>query len=151
MLVDHGWLRILGAPSERLPRGLADWNRIEGPQRMPGAMLVADDVLGGCFAINGGGLPGAPGGMFYGAPDTLEWEALEIGYSAWLDWAFRGDLTGFYESFRWPAWADEVQALRGDLGLVIYPPLCTEGPPIAERHRGVDPFEELWSFGAAAS
>ena len=30
LLVDRGWLRILGAGCSRLPRGLADWNGLGG-------------------------------------------------------------------------------------------------------------------------
>ena len=26
VLIDHGWLRILGSGNEKLPRGLFDWN-----------------------------------------------------------------------------------------------------------------------------
>ncbi len=52
LLIDHGWLRVLGSGHPLLPRNLADWN--EG--RADGCLLVADDVVGGFFAINGGGL-----------------------------------------------------------------------------------------------
>ena len=52
VLVDHGWLRILGAGNPKLPRNLAEWNR----GRSSGYLLVADDVVGGFFAINGGRL-----------------------------------------------------------------------------------------------
>ena len=52
ILVDGGWLRVLGGGSPQLPRSLATWNQIGAPQvRMPGAMLVGDDVLGGFFAV----------------------------------------------------------------------------------------------------
>src|SRR5882724_4909241 len=59
ILVDHGWLRILGSGHPRLPRSLPDWNFgrsyvIAGEQ--PRFLLIADDVVGGFFAIDGGGL-----------------------------------------------------------------------------------------------
>ena len=51
VLFDRGWLRVLGSGHERLTRTLPGWN--EG--RCDGFYLVADDAVGGFFAINGGG------------------------------------------------------------------------------------------------
>ncbi len=149
LLVDRGWLRILGAGSPRLPRSLASWNGLPGPvqrHRAPGTILVADDVTGGFFALNGGGLPGQPGTVFYYAPDTLRWEDLGMGYSDWLNWTFKGDLAKFYGSTRWPGWEAEVGALAGDRAISFYPFLWAEGPPLVERHRGAVPIEELWTL-----
>src|SRR5688572_19719452 len=72
IIVDNGWLRMLGAGAPQLPRSIASWNKLDAPadqHRLPGALLVADDALGGFFAINGGGLPGPVGHVFYLAPD----------------------------------------------------------------------------------
>lgn len=149
LLIDHGWLRILGAGCPRLPRGLADWNGLDsGDRRLPGALLVGDDAVGGFFAVNGDGLPGPAGNVFYLAPDTLEWEDLELGYSAWLRWTLSGDLAGFYESFRWDGWRGEVSELSGDRAFSIIPFLFTEGPPVGERSRRPVPIEELWGLYA---
>jgi hypothetical protein len=144
VLVDHGWLRHLGGGSPRLPRDLATWNGIGGAARWDGAMLVADDVLGGFFAINGGGLPGKPGEMAYLAPDTLRWEPMGMGHSAFVDWTMTDALDKFYEGQRWSGWEQEVTAIAGDRALVVYPFLWAEGPPIGERTRGPVPIEELW-------
>ncbi len=72
--------------------------------------LVAYDVLGGKFAWS-------PVTMRYFAPDILEWEDLDLGYSAWLHAMLGGALEGFYETLRWPSWQDEVAAARADQGL----------------------------------
>src|SRR4051812_31746432 len=52
ILVDGGWLRILGSGHPRLGRTLPAWNLGRGA----GFYLVADDAIGGFFAINGGAL-----------------------------------------------------------------------------------------------
>ncbi|MFE7574080.1 DUF2625 family protein [Streptomyces sp. NPDC057521] len=101
LLVDHGWLRIFGSPNgadaERLP-GLVEINAMPSafdPAWRPGAgLVVAHDVLGGVFALNGSdpqeaGRPGGPGEIVYFAPDALGWEALGAGHSA------RSRTTGF--------------------------------------------------------
>jgi 8-oxo-dGTP pyrophosphatase MutT (NUDIX family) len=109
-------------------------------------LLVADDVLGGSFAINGGALPGPPGRVHYFAPDALEWEDLDRGYSDFLAWTLAGDLEKFYQGYRWPGWSAEVQALPGDRAFSIHPFLWAEGPPITERSRRVVPMAELFTL-----
>lgn len=149
LLIDHGWLRILGSGHSRLPRSLASWNEgrtMFADGESPGYLLVADDVLGGFFAINGGSLGAEQGAVFYFAPDTLEWECLNLGYSEFLIWCLQGDVAGFYESLRWPGWEQEISTLGGDQAISIYPFLSAKGPLIAERQRGVVPIAELFSM-----
>jgi hypothetical protein len=148
LLVDEGWVRVLGGGWERLP-GIDVWNRLDregAKHRYPGALIVGWDVLGGFFALNGGAFAGKPGDVFYFAQDTLEWEGLERGYSDWLQFLFRGDLNGFYGDQRWPGWEAEIAPLAGDEGLNVYPFLSAQGPPVAERHRRPVPLEEIWSM-----
>ncbi len=49
LLIDHGWLRILGSGHPRLPRTLPGWNRgrTGSSEGNSGFYLVADDVVGG--------------------------------------------------------------------------------------------------------
>jgi hypothetical protein len=148
VLIDHGWIRILGGGSARLPRPIHEWNRmVDGAsQRLPGAILVGDDVLGGFFAINGGGLAGAPGHVFYFAPDSLVWEDIAPSYSQWLVNMFSADLNVFYKSLRWPGWPREVERLGGDQGISVYPFLFAAGEEIAKRSRRPVPLRELWTL-----
>ena len=104
ILIDHGWLRILGSGHPRLPRDLARWNFPDGDvsrTRLPRAFLVADDAVGGFFALNGGALPGPAGHVFYLAPDSLRWEDTGRGYTDFLQFACIGDLTRYYGDHRW--------------------------------------------------
>jgi len=147
MLIDDGWVRVLGGGHERLPRTLDTWNRLgDPPHRLPGAILVGDDVLGAFFALNGGGIPGPPGHVFYYAPDSLEWEEVAASYSDWIQGLLQGDLEQFYGDQRWNDWRDEVRQLPGDRAFSIYPPLFAEGPPIGERARRPVPLLELWGL-----
>lgn len=151
LLVDAGWVRVLGSGHHRLPRDLAGWNRLGAPSaahRQPGALLVADDVLGGFFAVNGGGLPAEDGNVCYLSPDTLEWEDLGIGYTNWMCWLLTGPVTDFYEGTRWPGWEREVAALVPGHAFSVYPFLCMVGDPIARRSRRPVPIDELWRLHA---
>lgn len=96
LVVDGGWIRVFGGGSGRgcdhfpslaavnaFPRGLRS--------RVASGLVVAHDILGGVFALNGhdhaaAGRPGQAGQLTYFAPDTLQWEALAMGHSAWLSW-----------------------------------------------------------------
>jgi Protein of unknown function DUF2625 len=149
ILVDHGWLRLLGSGHPRLPRSLPEWTRGRtwtDPRQPPPLLLVADDVIGGFFALNGGALPGAPGSTFYFVPDILRWEDLRFGYTAFLQWAWAGDLAQFYATHRWSGWQAEVRQIHGGQALSIYPFLWAQGPPIGERSRGPVPIEEVYGL-----
>ena len=147
LLVDHGWLRILGSGSERMKRSLASWNDGRVPldaSGVPTLVLVADDVLGGFFAINGGELGPDVGKVYYLAPDTLRWEPLGLGYSEFLAWALTPRLADFYRGERWPRWEQEIAKLNGDQALSAYPFLWAEGPTIDKRSRKPVPVDELY-------
>jgi Protein of unknown function DUF2625 len=86
LLVDHGWLRILGGGEP--PLNLAIANGLEQPpDRPPGQLLVAFDVLGGRFAVNGGALPGSSGEVCYYGPDELAWWSMEMGHFDFVLWS----------------------------------------------------------------
>ncbi|MFE5774065.1 DUF2625 family protein [Streptomyces sp. NPDC056485] len=139
LLVDSGWLRVFGGGSGAVADGrhpsLAQVNRFPAdfdPGWHPAAgLVVGHDVVGGVFALNGGdpaatGRPGAPGQMTYFAPDTLEWEAMEMSHSGWVSWLLSGGLETFYDGMRWPGWREEIAALAVGQGLSVYPFLWSE-------------------------
>jgi hypothetical protein len=126
LLIDHGFLRILGSGHPRLPRTLPAWNKqiFNADANLP-FYLIADDATGGFYALNGGTLGPNPRNVYYFAPDTLRWEDLGRGYTDFLLFALQGDLAGFYQSLRWPGWEQDVAGLRGDQAFQVYPLLCT--------------------------
>ena len=148
ILVDRGWLRILGSGSARLRATLLTWNAVGDPpeiEPLQDALLVAFDAVGGFFAVNGGEFEGERGHVFYFAPDSLEWQSLGGGYSDFLHWALTGDLDAFYADLRWPGWHDELGDASGDVGFSLYPPPFTkEGRPVAAASRRLVPMSELW-------
>ncbi|HEY2722379.1 MAG TPA: DUF2625 family protein, partial [Chitinophagaceae bacterium] len=57
ILIDNGWIRILGSGSLKMKRTLPDWNKGKAFREFgdrPAFFLVADDAAGGYFAINYG-------------------------------------------------------------------------------------------------
>ncbi|MBC9229139.1 DUF2625 domain-containing protein [bacterium SPL81] len=150
ILIDHGWLRILGSGSEKLKRGINEWNMgktIPQSNKQSYYLLIADDILGGYFAINGGSLGENVGDIYYFAPDNLRWESLDIGYSDFLNWCLNGDLDQFYGSLRWNNWKTDIQELTGNQIFSFYPFLWTiEGKNIDELGKKVTSIEENFWF-----
>lgn len=148
LLVDHGWLRILGAGGVDLNDGLLEWNTVNLEASAPGEqgyLIVAHDAAGGFFALDGGALADAPRTICYLSPDSLSWEPLDIGYTQFLGWALSGALSRFAADMRGPAWIEELAALDADRGLAYYPPpwaACDGG--LSARMRAPVPMRGLW-------
>ncbi len=154
ILVDNGWIRILGSGNSRLDRALPDWNKGKSFKEFgdrPSFLLIADDVVGGFFAINGGSFGKDAGKIYYLAPDNLEWEALDMTYTEFLIFCFSGNLSKFYESLRWADWRDEVSKLDGDKVYNFFPFLWTkEGKDISKVSRKAIPIEEQYDFNLSS-
>jgi len=148
IVVDGGWLRILGSGSDQMRGSLLTWNGLGGRPRVAntgGALLVAHDAVGGMFALDGGALGDGSGGAFYFAPDSLSWEELGRGYTELLHFFFTGDLGAFYESLRWPTWKQDVALLSPDQSFSLAPPPWTkEGSDVSKVSRRVVAAEELF-------
>ncbi|MCQ4212327.1 DUF2625 family protein [Streptomyces longispororuber] len=141
------------SPQGALP-GLAAVNQFPGrvdPEWRPTAgLVVGQDVLGGVFALNGhdpaaAGRPGLPGQMTYFAPDSLEWEAMTVGYGAWLTWALSDRLAQFYAGLRWPGWEEETANLTVAQGITVQPFLWSKEAQedLAATSRAPAPMTEI--------
>ncbi|MEV6602012.1 DUF2625 family protein [Actinoplanes sp. NPDC051346] len=115
LVIDHGWLRVLGGGHDGLPEVAGD----------DGRLVVAFDVMGGQFAW----LPAEPGArrtVHYFGPEDLEWQDLELGYGDWLDAMLAGAVPQFYAGLRWPGWEIEVAGVALDEGISAWPPPWTK-------------------------
>lgn len=149
ILINGGWIRLLGSGCERLDRGMFQWNKgktFEDYGQPPAFLLVADDILGGFFAINGGAFGQDDlGQIYYLAPDTLSWEPMNCGYSEFVCWTLEGDIDLFYEPYYWKGWQEEVAKLNGNQVFSFFPFLWTkEGQQIEAVSRKVVPIEESY-------
>ncbi|MEU3932447.1 DUF2625 domain-containing protein [Streptomyces sp. NPDC029044] len=157
LLVDDGWLRVFGSPAGGAAYEVMNLARVnqfpaafDPAWRPETGLVVAHDVLGGVFALNGAapagvGRPGGPGEVVYFAPDSLRWEALGVGHSTWLAWLVSGALDEFYTSLRWTGWKEEVRALNSNQGLSLFPPLWSAEArqDISATSRRAVPMKEL--------
>ena len=149
ILINGGWIRLLGSGCERLDRGMFQWNKgktFKDYGQPPAFLLVADDILGGLFAINGGAFGQDDlGQIYYLAPDTLSWEPMNCGYSEFVCWTLEGDIDLFYEPYYWEGWKEEVAKLNGNQVFSFFPFLWTkEGQQIEAVSRKVVPIKESY-------
>lgn len=134
LVIDH-WLRLLGGGGG-LP-ALAELDEV-------GKMTVGYDLLGGRFALNGTALPGQPGGLWYWAPDTLEWETAESTYSGLLEWFLGGAITKFYADRYWSGWRAEAALAQPWQGVALYPPpFVKEGADLGQVSKRIVDMTEL--------
>jgi hypothetical protein len=150
LLVDDGWIRILGSGNSKLNRTLPDWNKGKSFKEFgdsPSFLLIADDAIGGFYLLNGGGLGTDLGKVYYFSPDNLEYEPLDLTYTDFLLFCFNNDLEEFYKGYRWTKWRDEVSKLDGERVYNFFPFLWTkEGKDINKNSRKPVPVEEQYSL-----
>jgi len=150
ILIDNGWIRILGAGNQKLKRTLPDWNlgkTYHDFGHQPSYLIVADDAIGGYFALNGGGLGKDLGKIYYFAPDTLAFEPLSITYTEFLNFCFNGNLEEFYKGYRWKNWKNDVSTLNADSVFSCYPYLWSkEGKDTENLSRKEVPAEEQYKL-----
>lgn len=157
LLLDSGWLRILGCGHP-----LCEWSISAATRRMgwgadaaspPEGLLVAVDALAGLFAINGGFHPNIPRGhIAYFGPDTLRWDDTGAGHSAWLESMLTPTRrAAFYADLRWPTWEQETAALPANTAFSLYPPPYTrESRPLESTKRTAVPLDELITLNLQA-
>ena len=150
LLIDNGWIRILGSGHNKLNRTLPDWNKGKSFTNFgdrPSFLLVADDAVGGFFAVNGGLFGKDAGIIYYLSPDNLEWMVLDMTYTDFLDFCFNGNLTKFYEDLRWTNWKEDISKLDGNMVFCFFPYLWTkQGKDINQNTRKPVPIEEQYIF-----
>lgn len=142
LLMDGGWIRVLGSGHPQLPRTLHEWSH----GRASGYLLIADDALGGFFAINGGAFGDDKGSIYYWGPDCIEWEPLDIVYSQFLAWCTSDQLADFYAGLRWSKWREELATLTGEQCFAFYPPLWSGEGTVEKSDRWALPVIEAFDL-----
>lgn len=150
IMVDNGWIRILGSGSTRLNRTVPEWNKgktIKEYGDQPAYLLVADDAAGGFFAINYGAFGSDLKNIYYLAPNSLNWEPLGAGYGEFILFCFDSDLSNFYKGLRWATWDQFIANLDGSKSYSFRPYLWTdEGKDIDKCTRKLVSTDELFKF-----
>lgn len=150
ILIDNGWIRILGSGSDKMQRTLPDWNKGKAFKEFgdpPAFILVADDAAGGYFAINYGNFGSGIDSVYYLSPDNLRWEPIGMDYEDFIWFCFTGNLKKFYFGIRWSTWQQDIENLKADDVFYIYPPLWSkEGKDVEKSLKKPVPAEEEFFY-----
>ena len=144
-IVIDNWIRILGHDSN-INRGILSYNSIEEngvATQIDKMLIVADDVVGGVFALNAGKFSEGIGEVWYFAPDTLQWESLEIQYSEFIAWIAQGNIDEFYSTMRWSTWKEECKNVKFNEAILIYPFLWSNEIELEKADKKIVTAEEL--------
>jgi hypothetical protein len=152
LLIDHGWLRLLGGGHGTLPSLYEALGLNEG-STAPEYFVLGWDVVGGVFALDGGALRGVKGHVCYYAPDALQWENLDFGHAEFVRWTLTGGLATFAADLRWEGWETEAPEIPLHEVYLSDPPLWTpEGQEVDEAARKRVRVDELLArHGEAAA
>lgn len=95
--VADGLVRLLGSGNSRSLLRTAEVAGCPLDGSYPDVIIVADDVLGGLFALNGGrfGASGQ-GEVFHLAADDTVWASLGVGHTDFVAWCLTGELAQLY-------------------------------------------------------
>ncbi len=151
ILIENGWIRVLGSGNPKLNRTLPEWNKGKSFKEFgeaPKFLLVADDAIGGFFALNGGEFGNEDlGKIYYLAPDDLKWEPLKLTYTDFLNICFSVNIEQFYSGLLWKSYKDDIKSLSGNESFFIYPyPWTKEGKDVNKDSRKVIPVQELYEL-----
>ncbi len=151
ILVDEGWIRILGSGCKRLDRSVPEWNKGKlSAERndQPFYLLVADDVLGGLFAIKSEHIDEleTTGRVFYYGPNSLTWQSTGLSYSAFISFCFNGNLKEFYDGFRWKTWQEDLKNISCNQVVSCYPMLWTREGLQIKANRKLLAIQTQWNM-----
>ena len=137
----NGYLKILGNDSEN---GFSYCNELFSKCYNSNRCLIAYDILGGLFAINIEKL----NSIEYFAPDTLEWEDLEIDYKEFLYWVTTNQLDTFYQELIVPDLLTLDLSLEKNEVVLTYPFIWSMEYTPSGAVRKIVPFKELLEMNA---
>ena len=134
-IVVDNWVRLYGC---------GELNVIDKNERYNSSntvdILIGEDVLGGLFGLK-------EGLVYYFAPDTNQWENLNVFYTQFIDWLVnkQDNVNQFYELYRWNSWKEDCKELKLTEGYHFYP-LLQSSCDINKRDRKVISIDELIRF-----
>lgn len=135
------WIRVIGQQHKER-KGIFAYNKQKN-SLTEGMLLVAYDIVGGIFAVNLNRFKENELSVWYFAPDTLEWECLDLTYPQFITWLINGDTDTFYKNMRWHSWKTDCLNVSFENVIQIYPFLWSKECMIETASKKVISFEEM--------
>jgi len=106
-------------------------------------LIVAYDVWGGIFAIGNGDFGEDVRVVWYYAPDSLQWECLNINYAEFIAWACSDNIKEFYKSFLWKDIGSLLEKVQREEAILVYSFMWSKECDIETADKKIVPIEEL--------
>ncbi|MGM9978792.1 MAG: DUF2625 family protein [Clostridium sp.] len=134
----ENYIRLFGSGDEKNSYNIYKYN-LELKKYFDNDMIIiGDDVFGGIFSLNK-----EKNTILYFAPDTLEWEDLEITYKDFIKYASSEKIDKFYKSYKWSTFQEDIKEIKFNEGILIYPFLWSNECNIEKAKKDIVPFSEL--------
>lgn len=101
-------------------------------------IIIGNDIFGGLFSLNK-----EKNNILYFAPDTLEWEDLDITYKEFIKFVTSEKIDEFYKSYKWSTFQEDIKKVKFNEGILIYPFLWSNECNIEKAKKDIVPFSEL--------
>lgn len=109
-------------------------------------ILVANDIFGGLFCINGQELKENNETIWYFAPDLLEWMDLELNYFDFIKSISSANFEIFYKDFIWKSFYNELNNVKYNQGVFVYPFLWSKECEINSAEKNIISISEIISL-----
>lgn len=150
ILIEDGWIRILGSGCKQFDRSISDWNKGKSSVKFKDQssyLLVGDDIIGGIYGMKTSGIDEIGiGKIYYFGPNSLRWEATGLSYTGFINFCFSGNLESFYGDFHWSGWNEEIKKLNCNQVISCYPLLWTKEGRELKANRKIVSIQKQWDF-----
>lgn len=134
----ENYIRLFGSGDEKNSYNIYKYN-LELKKYFDNDMIIiGDDVFGGIFSLNK-----EKNTILYFAPDTLEWEDLDITYKDFIKYASSEKIDKFYKLYKWSTFQEDIKEIKFNEGILIYPFLWSNECNIEKAKKDIVPFSEL--------
>lgn len=132
------YIRLFGNGSKDVSYNIYEYNLEFKKYFDDNMIIVADDVFGGLFSVTK-----EKNNILYFAPDTLQWENLEIDYKDFIKYISSEKIDEFYKSYKWSTFQEDIKDIKFNQGILIYPFLWSNECDIEKAKKSIVPFSEL--------
>ena len=134
----ENYIRLFGSGDEENSYNIYKYNLELKKYFDDNIIIIGNDIFGGLFSLNK-----EKNNILYFAPDTLEWEDLDITYKEFIKFVTSERIDEFYKSYKWSTFQEDIKKVKFNEGILIYPFLWSNECNIEKNKKDIVPFSEL--------
>ena len=134
----ENYIRLFGSGDEENSYNIYKYNLELKKYFDDNIIIIGNDIFGGLFSLNK-----EKNNILYFAPDTLEWEDLDITYKEFIKFVTSEKIYEFYKSYKWSTFQEDIKKVKFNEGILIYPFLWSNECNIEKAKKDIVPFSEI--------